>query len=138
MTTRPTTAESVEDDPAEHPDDVLAAALAAGQTYARAGEKVGLSERTVQKRMADPAFRDRVSALKGRAVARAVAVLTNNMSAAATVIAELMATAEDDRDRLSAAKELISLGLKARSQEEFEKQVAELAERVEKLTKKGK
>jgi hypothetical protein len=124
------------DDPEDHPDDILAAALAAGQTYAKAGEKVGLSERSVQNRMSNPDFRDRVSALKGRAVARAVAVLTTNMSAAALVIAELMATAEEDRDRLAAAKELISLGLKARSQEELEKQVAELAERVEKLTAK--
>jgi hypothetical protein len=134
--TKSATTEPAADDSGDPPDDVLAAALAAGLTYAKAGEKVGLSERTVQKRMADAPFRARVDALKGLAVTRAIALLTNNMSAAAAELARLMAEAEDEKTRLAAAKELISLGLKARSQEELEKQVAELADRVELLGKR--
>jgi electron transfer flavoprotein alpha subunit len=134
MTTPVATPEPDTDAPGDLPDDVLAAALAAGLTYAKAGGRVGLSERTVQKRMADAAFRSRVDALKGLAVSRAIGVLTENMTGAALELARLMAEAEDEKTRLAAAKEVISLGRKARSQEELERQVADLADRVKLLT----
>jgi hypothetical protein len=130
------TTEAAQDEPGALPDDLLAAALAAGLSYAKAGERVGLSERTVQSRMADPSFRRRVDDLKARAVSRGIAVLTNNMTAAAGVIAGLMVDAEDEKTRLAAAKEVIALGLRARQQEDLERQVADLAERLDKLTTK--
>ena len=46
---------------AQPKDFELAAALGEGLTYAQAGERVGLSERTVQRRMEDEAFRDFVA-----------------------------------------------------------------------------
>jgi hypothetical protein len=47
---------------AQQPSDYeLAAALGEGLTYAQAGERVGLSERTVQRRMEDEALRDFVA-----------------------------------------------------------------------------
>jgi hypothetical protein len=42
-------------------DDILAAALAYGATHHEAGEKIGLSERTVRRRLENPGFRARVS-----------------------------------------------------------------------------
>jgi hypothetical protein len=43
---------------AQPKDFELAAALGEGLTYTDAGERVGLSERSVQRRMADPGFRE--------------------------------------------------------------------------------
>jgi hypothetical protein len=45
-------------------DLALVVALAAGETYEVAGEQAGVAERTVQRRMADPAFRALVEELQ--------------------------------------------------------------------------
>ena len=54
-------------------DPVLAAALASGGTWKEAAEAAGVSERTVGRRLKDPAFRGTVSRLREEIFSRAAA-----------------------------------------------------------------
>jgi hypothetical protein len=100
-----------ESTPVDSRTQQLATLLGAGLTYAEAGEKVGLSEQTVYRRMKDPAFRalvesersshtetivERLTVLSRRALDRLERVLTsdqettsNQVRAAGLVLAEL-------------------------------------------------
>lgn len=125
------------DDTARTPDDVLAAHLAGGMSLVKAAQKSGMSERSAQRRRADPAFRARVDGLRAAIVAEAVGKLSVSMSAAAAKLAKLVRS-KDDRVALTAAKEIVALGLKARRDEDMERQLADLNARLEALVTKEK
>jgi hypothetical protein len=71
------------DGPTPEQDQVLVAALAGGATYDRAGAAAGLSERTVRRRMADPAFRARVREASSELASAVAARLTASSVTAA-------------------------------------------------------
>jgi hypothetical protein len=60
-------------------DEALALAVASGQTLRAAAAAAGIGERTVVRRMADLAFRRRVSELRAEMVAQALGKMADGM-----------------------------------------------------------
>jgi hypothetical protein len=111
-------------------DESLALALARGQTLTEAACAAGVSERTAHRRWAEPAFRRRVSDLRGEVVALAASRLATAMARAADRLAELVEST-DPRVALMAAKAVLSLGLLAREKMDSETLLRELEAKLE-------
>ncbi|MBM3996308.1 MAG: hypothetical protein FJ303_19470 [Planctomycetes bacterium] len=105
--------------------DTLALALAAGDSIADAAAKAGMSERTVYRRLADPAFRKRVQTLRAEMIGRALGRMADGMTLAADVLRELL-SADAESVRLGAARSILDLGLKLRDATETEDRLAAL------------
>jgi hypothetical protein len=103
----------------------LALALAAGMSAAAAAEQAQVCERTVRRRLANPAFRRLVARLRGQMLDAALGRMADNMTRAADKIARLV-DCDDEALGLRAARTLMSLGLRLRDS-------VELADRVQEL-----
>ena len=113
-------------------DEALALAVASGQTLRDAAQAAGIGERTASRRWADPAFRRRVSELRGDMVQRSLGRMADGMTEAADVLRQLLA-AESESVRLGAARSLLELGVKLRESVELEEEIGELGEIIEEL-----
>jgi HEAT repeat protein len=109
-------------------DDLLALELAAGRTVADAAQAVSLSERTVYRRLDDPAVRRRVSELREDMIGRAVGQLADASTQAVATLAGLL-MAESESVRLQAAKCILDIGMKLRESNELEQRIQALEER---------
>ena len=69
---------------------LLAAALAAGATVTQAAEQFGISRRTVQRYLAQSAFRRQVARLRNELVSAALGRLADHMTRAADTVARLV------------------------------------------------
>jgi hypothetical protein len=107
-------------------DEVLAAHLASGKPLAAAARAVEVSETTVRRRLADPAFRRLLDQRKAELVGEAVALLGKSMSAAAGELVRLMTESADQKIKLMAAKEILAAGLKARQALDLERRLDDL------------
>jgi hypothetical protein len=103
-------------------DEALALAVASGQTLRDAAGTAGVSERTAARRWADPAFRGRVSQLRGEMVQRSLGRMADGMTEAADVLRQLLA-AESETVRLGAARSLLELGVRLRESVELEDRI---------------
>lgn len=110
-------------------DDALAAALAAGRSVKDAAAALGLSERTVHRRNADPAFRARVQALRDQMVSAAAGRLADNLEVSVLILRRLLTNA-DPHVQHKAAVKIIELGLKVRSEVDLAGRVALLEQRL--------
>jgi hypothetical protein len=110
-------------------DDALALALAAGKTARDAAAELGVGERTVARRLADPGFRLRVNTLRGEMTQRAAGRLADGMATAADTLRGLL-NAESDAVKLGAARSLLELGAKLRESVELEERLANLERRI--------
>jgi hypothetical protein len=106
--------------------DALALALAAGDSIADAAANAGVGERTVYRRLADPAFRQRIQTFRGEMVAQALGRMANGMTEAADVLRQLLASQTPPAVRLGAARSILELGVKLRESVELEQRVAAL------------
>jgi hypothetical protein len=117
-------------------DSLLALALASGQSTAAAAEQAGISQRTVERRLADPAFRRQVADFRGELLATALGRLADNLTRAADTVAALL-DAPEPHHRLRAARTLFSFALRLRDAVDLGDRVrdleAELARRQEAL-----
>ena len=111
-------------------DETIVAHLAAGATYGEAAVRAGCSKRTVERRMTDPAFRDRVAEARRDALAQTAARLAAVATAAVDALAHLMLSADADAARVSAARAILTLALPWRGAVEVETQLAELRQQV--------
>jgi hypothetical protein len=110
-------------------DEALALALAGGQTLRGAAAAAKIAERTATRRMADPAFRQRVAELRGDMVQRSLGRMADGMSEAADVLRQLLA-ARSESVRLGAARSLLELGVRLRESVELEQRLADLEQRL--------
>ena len=94
-------------------DSLLALALATGQSVGAVAEQAGLNRRTIERKLADPAFRRQVAEFRGELIATALGRLADNMTRAADTVAALL-DAPEPHLRLRAARALMSLGLRFR------------------------
>jgi hypothetical protein len=94
-------------------DVSLAIALASGKKVQQAADDAGVCRKTVQRKLAKPAFRRKVARLRQQFVGAALGRMADNMAGAADQLVELM-THQDPRLRLRAARTLIVMGLKLR------------------------
>ena len=111
-------------------DEALKDALATGLTYAEAGELVGVSERTVRRRMSDQPFAAEVSRRRGEHVSSLAGLL---VTAGADAVHVLRESLHDDAAavRLRAAQLLLTLGTQLRHAHELEQRLAALEASVE-------
>jgi len=106
-------------------DDLLMELLSVGRTHAEAGAMAGISERSVRRRMSNPAFAARVSARRGEYVGALAGRLVN---AGAQAVEELTSLLRDDSSqvRLRAAQTILSLGSQLRVANELEERLTAL------------
>jgi len=115
------------DDPA---DRLLAATLATGASYARAGQVAGCSPATVKRRMADESFRARVDELRSDHVRRVEHRLAELSGRALEALEALMADADAPAQRLGAAKVVLEGLLRFREAGETERRLDDLEARL--------
>jgi hypothetical protein len=87
-------------------DDAL---LLAGKTIRDAATEARIGERTANRRLADPAFRRRVSELRAEMVAQALGRLAEGMAEVGDKLRELL-NAESESVRLGACRALLLAG----------------------------
>lgn len=109
--------------------DALALALAAGDSIADAAAKADMGERTAYRRLADPAFRQRIQTLRGEMIGQALGRMAAGMTEAAEVLRALL-KADAETVRLGAARSLLDLGVKLRDAAELEQRLAALETRI--------
>jgi hypothetical protein len=110
--------------------DALALALAAGDSIADAAGKAGLSERTVYRRLADPAFRQRTQTLRGEMIGRALGRMADGMAEAGDVLRTLLGPDVPPSVRLGACRAMLELGVKLRDSVELESRLSALEART--------
>jgi hypothetical protein len=100
-------------------DDALAVAIACGSTVEAAAVKAGISARTAFKRMADPAFQQRLGRVRAEMVGRATAMLTAAAMEAVKTLLDLQGKTVAPSARLGAAKAVLELGNRLRLEGEL-------------------
>ena len=110
----------------KHTTDVtLVVALASGLSRKQAAQQAKVSERTVTRRLADPAFRERVAAAQAETITQTSAQLTAaGLEAVHTLVQLLSAQAESVR--LAAARAVLELAVSYREGAQLEVRIAAL------------
>jgi hypothetical protein len=105
-------------------DDRLVAEIAAGTSLAEAARRAGVSDRTAQRRWADPNFRKKVLNARCQIRWEVVGRLTTEMKkATATLMAGMSAKSESVR--VSAARSILKIGHEMAGQQEENAMLAE-------------
>jgi hypothetical protein len=115
-------------------DASLIAHLAASVSPAGAAKLAGGSEATVYRRLANPAFRQRVEKARSDFWERALCVISKGAAESAIVLRRLLRS-DDGRLKLQAAKVLIGQGMKVREVVEQARQLEELRKEIDQLKK---
>jgi hypothetical protein len=115
--------------PRKKAEDALLLALACGASVESAARQCQLSERTVYRRLAAPAFQQQLRAVRADMVQRAAGLLTAAALEAVKTLVALQKETVPAAVRLGAARAILELGVKLR-------ETAELAERIAALEAK--
>ena len=108
---------------------MLLARLVAGDVVAVAAAAAGMSERTARRRLADPAFRAQVNALRAEVLGAAASTLAARMTSAVNVLAKLMDDeASPAHVRCSAASRILELAVKFGEAVQLEERIRILEE----------
>ena len=110
-------------------DDRLITTVAGGSTVQAAAQLCEVSERTVYRRIADPAFRQQLTRARAEMVERALGHLAAGSTEAGIVLRNLLG-GEDDRVKLGAARTILEVGNKLRESVELEQRLADLERRL--------
>jgi hypothetical protein len=106
-------------------DRVLLQALACGATVENAARKAGVCERTVYRRLADPAFCQQLNQLRADMVQRTAGMLTGaGMGSVKTLVEIQNDVAVSPAVRRRSARDLLELGLKFRENTDLEQRLA--------------
>jgi hypothetical protein len=109
----------------ENKNPRLALILAAGATVTAAAEELGISRKTVQRKLAKPAFRRRVAELRAQLFGAALGRIADSLTRATDSLAALL-DSNHPAVRLRAATLILSLGMKMRDSVDVSDRVAEL------------
>jgi hypothetical protein len=108
-------------------DRILLQALACGATVETAASKAGVCERTVYRRLADPAFGQRLSQLRVEMLQRTADMLTGAGMASVKTLVELQSdVAVPAAVRRRSARDILELGVQLREVGNLERRVAAL------------
>jgi hypothetical protein len=88
-------------------EPVLITALRQGKSIPEAAQAAQLSPRTVNRRLADPAFQRELAAARARMLGRAVAVLVDGTVYAAAQLRWLAANADQEGIKLAACRSIL-------------------------------
>jgi hypothetical protein len=111
-------------------DEALLAALACGATAEGAARQAGVSRRTAQRRMADPAFLRRLLEARADMVKRASCGLTAAAMESVKTLLALQGPANPPAVRLGAARAVLEIGMKLRGATELEERLAVVERRL--------
>jgi hypothetical protein len=107
-------------------DHLLLQAFACGANVEQAGRKAGVSQRTVYRRRADPAFQEELRKLRAETLERTAAMLAaSSLEAAKTALALLQADGPA-QVRLGAVRTILEMSLHFRQNLELEERVRDL------------
>lgn len=104
---------------------MLLAALSGGATQAEAAERAGVSERTVRRRLEDPAFGEQLDHAQSELVLQTLSRLTAGAVDAADTLRALLGS-EHEMVRLSAARSILALVMKLREHRDVDERIAAL------------
>jgi hypothetical protein len=111
-------------------DGALLMALACGATVESAARKTGLGERTVYRRLADPAFQEQLASLRFETVQRSAAMLSAASLEAVKTLVSLQEASVPAPVRLGAARSILEFGSKLRETVELEQRLTALEQRI--------
>jgi hypothetical protein len=112
-------------------DDAVLLALACGATAENAAKKAGVGIRTVNRRLADPNFKKRLTEIRADILKRATGVLTAATMEAVKTLMDLQKPATPAAVRLGAARTILEFGIKLRDSTEMEERIAALEAQME-------
>lgn len=107
-------------------DDTLILALAGGATVEAAAANAGVGLTTVYRRLKDPAFRARLDAARADMVRQATAMLTAAATEAVNTLLDLQAKDSPPPTRLGAAKSVLEIGNRLRTEVDLAARLAAL------------
>lgn len=110
-------------------DTSLLVILACGATVEQAAKQVGLSERTVYRRLAEPEFQRELAETRADMLKRTSGTLTASGSEAVRTLVTLLSTKESNV-RLGAARAILEIGIKVREAADLEQRLCELERQV--------
>lgn len=116
-----------ERDPA---DEMICQLLAEGWTHARIGAEMGVSTKTIQRRLQMPEFASELSRRRRAVVAATTAALEHMGVAALASLRELL-DSNDDRLKLRSVELILQLGRRYHQEDLIEQQVLARLEAVE-------
>src|SRR5207248_3180684 len=93
----------------KHADEAVLLALACGATVENAAKKASVAPRTVNRRLADPDFKKRLSALRVDIVKRATGLLTAASLESVKTLVKLQNPSNPPAVRLQAARSVLEL-----------------------------
>jgi hypothetical protein len=112
-------------------EQALLSALAFGATVEHAARKAGLTERTVYRRLAEPAFRARLDEIRRDATVRTSGMLTGAALGAVKTLVDLQQDVSVPAAvRRGAARDVLEMNVKYRDAAEIEQRVAALEDRL--------
>jgi hypothetical protein len=118
-------------------DEQLVLALAAGAGVATAAKQAMCSEKTVRRRLAEPGFRAKISAMRSQLVEGAVGRLATMGTLAADELLHLMQNGKDDNVKLGASRSILSFMLTGHANELMAREVAEIREHLARQHERG-
>lgn len=114
----------------ESQDEALLVALASGASVRQAADAVGISERTVRRRLDEPGFVQRLREKRADALNGVLGRLTFAAAGAVEALKNLMNNSKSDQVKLGAARAILEHCGKLRQDLEFEQRLAELERRM--------
>ncbi|HEY7310273.1 MAG TPA: hypothetical protein VH643_12995 [Gemmataceae bacterium] len=111
-------------------DEQLLMALACGATVDNAARQAGISPATAYRRLADPAFGQRLQQLRGDMVSRTAGTLTAAASEAVRTLLELLKNPTSSAVRLGAARAVLEIGMRLREMTDLEARLAALEQQM--------
>jgi hypothetical protein len=111
-------------------DEALLTALACGATVDNAARSAHVSTRTAHRRLADPAFQQRLQNLKADMVQRTVGMLTAAGMESAKTLITLQDHSNPGAVRLGASRTVLELGMKLREAADLGARIAALEAQV--------
>jgi|SRR5579883_426325 len=112
-------------------EEPLVLALASGATVETAALQCHVSERTVYRRLDDPAFRTRVQEAQGEMVKRSAGMLTAAASESVQTLLSLQKDSMPPAVRLAAARAILAIGIQVRELVDVETRIAALEATLE-------
>jgi hypothetical protein len=118
-------------------DEKLLLALACGATVENAARAAGISPATAYRRLAEPAFRQRLQQVRTDMVSRAAATLTAAGTEAVKTLVVLQQSTAPAAVRLGAARAVLEMGIKLREMADLEERLTLLEQQIATITAGG-
>ena len=113
-------------------DFQLVVLLAAGKTVVEIAKETGISERTIYRRLQDPAFRTRLAEARDQITTQALGMLIQTQVEAATALRGLVVgKGVPPTARLGASRAVFELGQRLRETQELADRIEALEQRLD-------